>query len=216
MLEVRKLDAGYGLLPVLRGIDLDIRPGEITLLVGANGAGKSTLLRTIAGFLKPTAGTILFDGTELAGRKPDDIARSGARLVLDGHRVFRDLSVWDNLRLGAAARRDRAAFDALAADVIDLFPILGEKRKLPAGSLSGGQQQMLALAQAFLGGPRLLMCDEPSLGLAQSLLPAIFEALRAWAARGTAILVVEQHVDIARPYASQILHMDRGMLLPAP
>lgn len=212
MLEVRELDAGYGLLPVLRAVDLDIRAGEITLLVGANGAGKSTLLRTIAGFLKPTAGRIVFDGIELAGRKPDEVSRLGARLVLDGHRVFRDLSVWDNLRLGAAARRDGGGFEATIGDVLALFPILGEKRKLPAGSLSGGQQQMLALAQAFLGAPKLLMCDEPSLGLAQSLLPSIFDALRAWAARGTAILVVEQHVDIARPYASCVLHMDRGTL----
>jgi branched-chain amino acid transport system ATP-binding protein len=212
MLEVRKLDAGYGLLPVLRAVDLDIRAGEITLLVGANGAGKSTLLRAIAGFLKPTAGRVTFDGLELAGRKPDEISRAGARLVLDGHRVFRDLSVWDNLRLGAAARRDRQGFEATIGDVLALFPILAEKRKLPAGSLSGGQQQMLALAQAFLGAPKLLMCDEPSLGLAQSLLPSIFDALQAWAARGTAILVVEQHVDIARPYASSVLQMDRGSL----
>lgn len=210
MLEVAALHSGYGGVPILRDVSLTARAGEIALIAGENGAGKSTLLRTIAGFLRPQSGSVMFDGTELAGLKPEMIATRGARLVLDGHRIFPSISVWDNMRLGATIRRDRATFDASVDEVFALFPILKERLRHPAGSLSGGQQQMLALAQAFVGEPKLLMCDEPSLGLAQNLMPPIFKALRTWAARGMAVIVVEQYVDAALPYADQVLVLDRG------
>jgi branched-chain amino acid transport system ATP-binding protein len=194
----------------LRDVSLSARTGEITLIVGENGAGKSTLLRSIAGFLKPQSGSVRFDGVEIAGQKPESIAMRGARLVLDGHRIFPGISVWDNIRLGATIRRNRATFEASVEEAFSIFPILRERLRHPAGSLSGGQQQMLALAQAFVGEPKLLMCDEPSLGLAQNLMPPIFQALQTWAARGMAVIVVEQYVDVVLPFASRVLVIERG------
>jgi len=210
MLEVTNLNSGYGGVPILRDVSLSARTGEITLIVGENGAGKSTLLRSIAGFLKPQSGSVRFDGVEIAGQKPENIATRGARLVLDGHRIFPGISVWDNIRLGATIRRNRATFEASVEEAFSIFPILKERLRHPAGSLSGGQQQMLALAQAFVGEPKLLMCDEPSLGLAQNLMPPIFQALQAWAARGMAVIVVEQYVDVVLPFASRVLVLERG------
>jgi len=212
MLEVTNLSSGYGAVPILRDVSFRAAGGAITVIVGENGAGKTTLLKTLAGFIAPTAGSVRFDGVELTGRKPEDVVGCGARLVLDGHRVFPEISVWDNIRLGAARRRDAGAFAAAVDEVFSLFPILKERRSQPAASLSGGQQQMLALAQAFVGSPKFLMCDEPSLGLAQALMPPILKALSGWAARGMAVLVVEQYVDLVLPYASQVIVLDRGRL----
>lgn len=212
MLEVAGLHAGYGGVPILRDVSFKAASGAITLIVGENGAGKTTLLKTFGGFIAPTAGRIRFDGVELAGRKPEDVVACGARLVLDGHRVFPEISVWDNIRLGAAHRHNAGAFAAAADEVFSLFPILKERRKQPAASLSGGQQQMLALAQAFVGSPKLLMCDEPSFGLAQALMPPILKALSDWAQRGMAVVIVEQYVDLVLPYAKQVIVLDRGRL----
>lgn len=212
MLEVANLSSGYGAVPILRDVSFRAPAGAITLIVGENGAGKTTLLKTLAGFIGPTGGSVRFDGVELTGRKPEDVVACGARLVLDGHRVFPEISVWDNIRLGAAGRRDAGAFAAAADEVFALFPILKERLNQPAASLSGGQQQMLALAQAFVGSPRLLMCDEPSFGLAQALMPPILKALSDWAARGMAVVIVEQYVDLVLPYANQVIVLDRGRL----
>lgn len=212
MLEVSALSSGYGSVPILRDVSFTAARGSITLIVGENGAGKTTLLRTIAGFIAPTAGTVQFDGTDLAGRKPEDVVSCGARLVLDGHRVFPQISVWNNIRLGATNRYRPAAFANAVEEIFSLFPALKERRRHPAGSLSGGQQQMLALAQAFVAEPKLLMCDEPSFGLAQALMPAILDALSRWARRGMAVVVVEQYVDLVLPYASQVIVLERGQL----
>ncbi|PIF73706.1 branched-chain amino acid transport system ATP-binding protein [Variovorax sp. 54] len=212
MLETTQLRSGYGNVPVLRDIDLSVKPGEILLVVGENGAGKSTLLRTIGGFIKPEQGRIRLDGKDIGGMSPEAIARSGLRLVLDGHRVFPDISVWDNLRLGAVIRRDQRGFDRAIEEVFDVFPILKERLKQPARNLSGGQQQMLALGQAFVAQPRVLLSDEPSLGLAQSLLPPILNFLRRWAASGTAIVIVEQHIDIALSVADRAMVVERGAI----
>lgn len=212
MLEVANLSSGYGAVPILRDVSFRAERGAITVVVGENGAGKTTLLKTLAGFIAPTAGSVRFDGVELTGRKPEDVVGCGARLVLDGHRVFPEISVWDNIRLGAARQRDAGAFAAAVDEVFSLFPILKERRSQSAASLSGGQQQMLALAQAFVGSPKFLMCDEPSFGLAQALMPPILKALSDWAARGMAVLIVEQYVDLVLPYASQVIVLDRGRL----
>jgi branched-chain amino acid transport system ATP-binding protein len=212
MLEVSNLSSGYGAVPILRDVSFRAESGAITVVVGENGAGKTTLLKTLAGFIAPTAGSVRFDGVELTGRKPEDVVGCGARLVLDGHRVFPEISVWDNIRLGAARRRDAQAFAAAVDEVFTLFPILKERRNQPAASLSGGQQQMLALAQAFVGSPKLLMCDEPSFGLAQALMPPILKALSDWAGRGMAVLIVEQYVDLVLPYAKEVIVLDRGRL----
>ena len=212
MLEVNNLHAGYGRVPVLHDVSLEVKAGEVLLVLGANGAGKSTLLRAISGFVRPTAGTVRFGGTDITGETPEANARRGLRLVLDGHRVFPELSVADNIRLGAAVRGEREAFEKLAQPVLDFFPILRSKLKQPARDLSGGQQQMLALAQAFVAKPQVLLCDEPSLGLAQALIPPILEFLRNWAKAGVGVLIVEQQIDLALSIADRALVIERGRI----
>lgn len=212
MLEIANLHSGYGNVPVLRDVSLGVQAGEILLVVGDNGAGKSTLLRTIGGLLRPYQGSIRLDGREIGGMKPEDIARLGLRLVLDGHRVFPEISVWDNLRLGAALRRDRSGFRQAVDEVFEVFPILQQRLSQPARDLSGGQQQILALGQAFVAQPRVLLSDEPSLGLAQALMPPILGFLKRWAAKGTAIVIVEQHIDIALPVADRAVVVERGRI----
>jgi branched-chain amino acid transport system ATP-binding protein len=212
MLDVRNVSAGYGRVPVLHDVSLTVAPGEVMLVLGGNGAGKSTLLRTIAGFLKPTNGTVRLREQDITGRAPEQNARDGLRLVLDGHRVFPELSVADNIRLGATGRAGAGDFEALAAEVLAFFPILRDKRKQAARDLSGGQQQMLALAQAFVARPAVIMCDEPSLGLAQALIPPILEFLRNWARSGVAVLIVEQQIDVSLSYADRALVLERGAI----
>jgi len=211
VLEVRNLHAGYGIVPVLEDVSLSARSGEILLIGGENGAGKSTLMRAIAGFNRPTRGEVLLEGKPLQGMAPEAIARAGLRLVLDGHRVFPELSVYDNLRMGAAARRgDRVGFDSAIEEIYAVFPILKEKHRKYARDLSGGQQQMLALGQAFVAQPKVLLCDEPSMGLAQALLPQILSFLRRWAETGTAVVIVEQHLQVTAPYADRAMIVERG------
>lgn len=210
MLEVRDLCSGYGSVPVLRNVSLSVDPGQIILIVGENGAGKTTLLRTLGGFITPTSGSVKLDGNEIGGVAPEAMPRRGLRLVLDGHRVFPEISVMDNLRLGATTGLSKADFAKALEDIVSMFPILKEKLHIRARDLSGGQQQMLALGQAFVAQPKILLCDEPSTGLAQALLPTILEFLRRWAQLGTAIIIVEQHIRIALPVADRVLLMERG------
>lgn len=211
MLEVRDIHAGYGTVPVVNGVTLTAEPGKILLVGGENGAGKSTLMRAIAGFNKPTSGSVLLDGKPLTGMAPEAIAQQGLRLVLDGHRVFTELSVYDNLRMGAAARRgDRAGFANAVEEIYEVFPILKEKHRAYARDLSGGQQQILALGQAFVAKPKVLLCDEPSMGLAQLLMPQILAFLRRWAQSGTAVVIVEQHLGMTAPYCDRAMIIERG------
>ena len=210
MLETRNLHSGYGRVPVLRGINLQLRAGEVLLVLGANGAGKSTLLRTIVGFIKPSSGSVHFDGADVSGRNPEELARLGLRLVLDGHRVFPNLTVADNIRLGAAMHGGGGSFEKLAGPAFEMFPILREKLHDPARDLSGGQQQMVALAQAFASRPKVLLCDEPSLGLAQALVPTILAFLQHWAKSGTAVVIVEQQIGLAISIADKAIVIDRG------
>ena len=214
MLEVSGLCAGYAGMPVLREVSFRLEAGEMLLIAGENGAGKSTLLRAIAGLIRPTAGHVRVDGVELAGRGPDAIVSAGLRLVLDGHRVFPNLSVRDNLRLGGMARRASTAETTRAMEeAVALFPILGERMDQPARDLSGGQQQMLALGQAVMGRPRVLLCDEPSLGVATALMPAIMGFLSARVRDGAAVALVEQHLAMALPHAHRACLLDRGELV---
>jgi branched-chain amino acid transport system ATP-binding protein len=210
MLEVRGLHSGYGRVPVLRGISLSVDPGEIVLVLGPNGAGKSTLLRTISGFIKPQRGAVWLEGRDITGLPPEDVTRRGMRLVLDGHRIFPELTVADNIRLGGAIRSGRPSFDRLTEEVLDMFPALRDKLRSPGRDLSGGQQQMLALAQAFVAQPKVLLCDEPSLGLAHALIPPILGFLERWAGRGTGIVIVEQQIDIALSVAHRAIVIERG------
>lgn len=213
MLEVKSISSGYGSLPVVRSVSLSVSPGEIVLLAGENGAGKSTLLRTIAGFIKPTAGNVQLYGEDITGWQPDRVARAGLRLVLDGHRVFPELRVVDNLWLGMPDHLGRREFEQSLADVAKMFPVITERLHVYARELSGGQQQMLALSQAFLRKPKVILCDEPSLGLAQALLPSILSFLKQCADGGAAVLIVEQHVKMAAAVADRTLVVDRGQIV---
>ena len=204
MLRIEHLGSGYGSLPVIRDFSFAPKPGEITLLLGANGAGKTTLVRTIAGFIKPTAGTIEFDGRSLVGLRPDAVAKQGLRLVLEGHRIFPELAVPRSEQLTDADMFERA---------FEVFPVLGDKRSLPASGLSGGQQQMLALVQAWISNPKILMCDEPSLGLSQALIPDILTFLRARADEGMTVVLVEQLVKQPLAVADRVVFVRAGSVL---
>jgi branched-chain amino acid transport system ATP-binding protein len=210
MLEATDLCSGYGSVPVLRNVSLSVDSGEIILVVGENGAGKTTLLRTLGGFIAPTSGSVKLGDENITGLPPEFMPDRGLRLVLDGHRVFPELSVLDNLRLGATRRITKANFEQAVEEVFAMFPVLRQNLRVRARDLSGGQQQMLALGQAFVAQPKVLLCDEPSTGLAQALLPTILEFLRRWARLGTAIVIVEQHIRIALPVADRVLLMERG------
>jgi branched-chain amino acid transport system ATP-binding protein len=210
VLEAKDLCSGYGSVPVLRNVSLSVDSGEIILVVGENGAGKTTLLRTLGGFIAPTSGSVKLGDENITGLPPEFMPDRGLRLVLDGHRVFPELSVLDNLRLGATRRITKANFEQAVEEVFAMFPVLRQNLRVRARDLSGGQQQMLALGQAFVAQPKVLLCDEPSTGLAQALLPGILEFLRRWALLGTAIVIVEQHIRIALPVADRVLLMERG------
>lgn len=209
VLEVDSLSSGYGDIRALWDISLKVWPGEITVVLGHNGAGKTTLLSAIAGLLPPTSGTVRRDGKVLNHESPARRSRGGLALVQEGKRVFRRLTVEDNLVLGGAALKRKEIRPAVEA-AYDRFPILAEKRRQPAGALSGGQQQMLAIAQALIPGPKVLMLDEPSAGLA----PIVFEEVLATVTRlkseQIGVLLVEQLVDKVTGLADHIVHLSNG------
>ena len=207
MLTVTDLFAGYGHVRVLDGVSLDAPRGKITAVLGANGAGKTTLLRTISGLLRPTAGTVVLDGTDLAGVSTEDLPRRGLAHVPEGRGVLAELTVEENLRLGALGRGRRATAAELAR-IHDLFPILAQRRGMLAHVLSGGERQMLVIARALLSAPKVLLLDEPSLGLAPRVVVQIFELLRTLvAADGLTVVLVEQNARSALSIA------DRGVVL---
>jgi branched-chain amino acid transport system ATP-binding protein len=206
LLAVAGLDVYYGAVHALKGVDLEVRRGEIVTLIGANGAGKSTLLRTISGLVRPRAGSITFDGRDLLRLPAHEVVAAGISHAPEGRAVFANLSVLDNLVLGAYRRRDPQVGDDMER-MYTLFPRLRERRQQPAGTLSGGEQQMLAIARALMSRPRLLLLDEPSLGLAPLLVKDIFQTIVAINREGTTILLVEQN-------ANQALHVaHRGYVL---
>ncbi len=211
-LRLRDVEAGYGAVRVLRGISLNVEPGTIVTVLGANGAGKSTTLKTISGLLRPTAGDIEFDGRRLNSLSPRDIVRRGIAPVPQGRRIFKGLTVDENLQMGAYIRRDRTGIAQDQEMVFDLFPVLKERIKQLGGSLSGGEQQMLTIARGLMARPQLLLLDEPSLGLAPLLVRDIFRVLKKInAERGTTLLIVEQNVQIALQNAdyAYVLQMGR-------
>ena len=197
-LRLRDVEVNYGAVRALRGISLNVEPGTIVALLGANGAGKSTIQKAISGLLTPTSGEIEFDGHRLNSLSPRQIIRLGIAPVPEGRRIFKDLTVSENLRMGAYSRSDRAGIAQDQEMVLDLFPILKERAKQLGGSLSGGEQQMLTIARGLMARPRLLLLDEPSLGLAPMVIAEIFRVLREInSAKGTTLLVVEQNVHVA-------------------
>ena len=204
MLAIRGLAAGYADVQVLRGVDLDVAPGEIVALVGANGAGKSTLLRCVSGLVAPSAGRIQLDGRPIAGLPPAEIVRLGISHVPEGRQIFSRLTVADNLMLGAYSalhRLRRADVAARIAEVCATFPALTARLGDEASLLSGGQQQMLAIARGLMTRPRLLLLDEPSLGLAPVLVAEIFAVLRTLRSAGAGLLIVEQNARLSLAFA---------------
>ena len=200
----------YGPVAAVRGVSLAVRAGEVVALLGANGAGKSTLLRTISGLIRPRAGRVHLAGRAIDRLAPSRIVRLGIAHAPEGRRVFGSLSVADNLRLGAAARRERAGLVEEREQLLDLFPILRERLRQAAGTLSGGEQQMLALARALMAKPRLLLLDEPSLGLAPLIVRAIFDALAGLKCVGVTMLLVEQNVAAALELADRAYVLRTG------
>jgi branched-chain amino acid transport system ATP-binding protein len=207
MLQVKDIVVAYGEITALKGVSLEVSRGEVVALLGANGAGKSTTLRAISGLIRPRSGTILFDGRRIDALKPFEIARLGVVQCPEGRRLFANLTVLENLQMGAYARLDRPSVAADVDRVCDLFPVLARRRAQAAGTLSGGEQQMLALARALMARPRLLLLDEPSLGLAPILIDQIFATISRIRAEGVTILLVEQNAHVALEIA------DRGYVL---
>jgi len=197
LLQVAAVHTYYGTIQALRGVSLAVWPGEVVTLIGSNGAGKSTTLKTISGLLRPRQGEILLEGRRLDRRPPHVIVRLGVSQVPEGRRIFPRLTVDENLQMGAYARRDRKGIAADRERVLTLFPRLKERLRQRAGTLSGGEQQMLAIGRALMAAPRLLLLDEPSMGLAPVLVDAIFDAIREINGQGVTVLLVEQNAQLA-------------------
>jgi branched-chain amino acid transport system ATP-binding protein len=215
MLELENLRAGYGNIEALHGISLSVGEGEIVTLIGANGAGKTTTLMTISGCVRARAGAIRFRGRDISGLPPHEIVALGLVQSPEGRKIFPRLTVAENLEMGAFTRRDP---DGIAADqnrVFELFPILGERRRQPGGTLSGGEQQMLAIARALMARPRLLLLDEPSLGLAPLVVSRIFEVIRELNREGATILLVEQNAQMALKAAHRGYVLETGTIAMA-
>ena len=211
LLTVSGVRAGYGDVPVLWGIDLEVARGEIACLVGSNGAGKTTLMRTISGLLTASAGSIVFDGREIAGAQPEETLGAGIAQVPEGRRLFSAMSIRDNLLMGAHLRRDGGVAADLAR-MYTLFPILRERQNQHAGTLSGGEQQMCAIARGLMSAPKMLLIDELSLGLAPAIVDQLCDTLRALNRAGLTLLVVEQDVAIALELARHAFVMDTGRI----
>ena len=214
VLELDGVDVSYGPVRALFGLSLRIEEGEMVALLGANGAGKTTTLRTISGLLAPAKGSVRFDGRDIAGMPPQKIVRLGVAHLPEGRELFGELTVTENLRLGYWSRRgDKDGFPGRLEEVFSLFPRLRERASQQAGTLSGGEQQMLAAGRAMMSGPRLLLVDEVSLGLAPIVVADLFAALEAVNRRGTAILLVEQFVHLALKHTSRAYVLGRGQVV---
>lgn len=212
MLAVDDLLAHYGRVPAIRGVSVTVDRGEIVCIVGPNGAGKSTTLMTIAGLLAPTAGTIQLDGRSIVGRAPEDIARMGLSLVPEGRHVFTQLSVEENIRLGAQMREDRGEVEQDFQRMLTEFPFLRSRLATPGGKLSGGEQQQLVIARALMTRPRLMLLDEPALGLGPLVVETVYRILRGLRDAGITLLVVEQSTHRALENADRIYVLRAGQI----
>jgi branched-chain amino acid transport system ATP-binding protein len=213
MLKVRGVEIGYGKVRAVQGVDLDVRAGEVVSLIGLNGAGKSSLLRAIAGLNRVQAGTIEFEGRAVQNLAGPEVARRGVALVLEGRSTFRHMTVQENLVLGSYVRSDHEAIRADTARLLERFPVLRERLLQPAGTLSGGEQQMLVIARALLSRPSLLMLDEPSLGLAPLIVADIFRLIRELNREGMTILLVEQNAHQALKLSHRAYVMETGRIV---
>ena len=212
LLSIDNLEVFYGAIQALRGISLRVEPGEVVTLIGANGAGKTTTLRTISGLLKPSQGTIAFDDQQIQGWPPHRVVRAGLVQVPEGREIFANLTVDENLQLASIVRKDRAGIRTDRERALKLFPRIAERLSQMAGTLSGGEQQMLAIARALIAKPKLLMLDEPSLGLAPQLVRSIFQVIREINREGTTILLVEQNANMALHVAHRAYVIEVGQI----
>jgi branched-chain amino acid transport system ATP-binding protein len=215
MLKVTNLTVHYGAIEAVRDLSFEVARGQVVAIIGANGAGKSTTLNTIGGLLKPVRGQIEFEGRDITGWRADQVTQLGLAQVPEGREVLAPLSVEENLRLGAYCRKERAAIDQDLQAMLKRFPVLGERRKQLAGLLSGGEQQMLVVARALMARPKLLMLDEPSMGLAPLIVNRIFDIIAEIKAQGVTLLLVEQNARKALNIADYAYVLDRGHLAHA-
>lgn len=212
MLKIDNIDVYYGAIHALKGISLEVNEGEIVTLIGANGAGKSTTLRTISGLLKPKTGSITFLGQNIAGVRAHEIVKKGISQVPEGRRVFAEMTVMENLDLGAFVRKDKAGIQQDLKHVFELFPRLEERKNQSVGTLSGGEQQMLAMGRALMSRPKLLLLDEPSMGLAPLLIKEIFNIIVDINKSGTTVLLVEQNANMALSIANRAYVLETGRI----
>ena len=210
MLKIKDLHVSYGGIKALRGVDLEVPDGKIVTLIGANGAGKSTTLRTISGLVKAESGSITYDGKELLGLSINKILEQGIAQSPEGRRVFPNLTVLENLKIGAYLRKDRDGIEKDVRWIYELFPRLEERHWQPAGTLSGGEQQMLAVGRALMSRPKLLMMDEPSLGLAPLVVQGIFDIIRTVNEQGVTVLLIEQNANMALKIADYAYVLETG------
>ena len=210
MLKIKDLHVSYGGIKALRGVDLEVPDGKIVTLIGANGAGKSTTLRTISGLVKAESGSITYDGKELLGLSINKILEQGIAQSPEGRRVFPNLTVLENLKIGAYLRKDRDGIEKDIRWIYELFPRLEERYWQPAGTLSGGEQQMLAVGRALMSRPKLLMMDEPSLGLAPLVVQGIFDIIRTVNEQGVTVLLIEQNANMALKIADYAYVLETG------
>ena len=212
MLEIKDLHVSYGGIQALRGVSLTVPEGKIVTLIGANGAGKSTLMRTISGLVKTQSGSILWNGQEVLGKPIDQIVASGIAMSPEGRRVFADLTVLENLKIGAYLRKDKDGIEKDLKWVYELFPRLEERSWQLAGTLSGGEQQMLAVGRALMSRPKVLMMDEPSLGLAPLVVQGIFDIIRTINKEGVTVLLIEQNANMALKVADLAYVLETGTI----
>ncbi|PWL51623.1 MAG: ABC transporter ATP-binding protein [Clostridium cadaveris] len=212
MLELKDVNVHYGAIHALQGININVNQGEIVTLIGANGAGKSTTLKAISGVLKPTSGEILFEGNDIAKMKPHNLVSLGIAHIPEGRRVFSKMSVMENLEMGAYSRKDKEQIKKDYKKIFDIFPRIYERRNQMSGTLSGGEQQMLAMGRALMSKPRLLLLDEPSMGLAPLIVKQIFSIIEDINKSGTTILLVEQNATMALKVADRAYVIQHGTI----
>ena len=215
MLEIRDLEVNYGMIAAIKGVSFDVNEGEVIALIGANGAGKTTILHTITGLLKAKAGSIMFEGHELTKTPAHKIVELGMAHVPEGRRIFSHLTVLENLKLGAYTRKDKGGVAADLRKVYDRFPRLAERKKQIAGTLSGGEQQMLAMGRALMSKPRIIVMDEPSMGLSPIFVGEIFDIIQSISSDGVTVLLVEQNAKKALSIADRVYVLETGKIVLA-